>query len=333
MSKKMGLRIEHGLNGRERSIGDRRYKLDGFAETINQSGGRCTIGFDYRGCRWHPCPLNCPTKQVDSVCVKKDKERVAYLQEHLDKYLTIQSCQWQAEFKQSDDNDGPDFYPFLMQKKITYDDLVTIINSRRFFGFVSCDLVTPQKEINRNKASVKFPPIFKKTQITREMVPEEYRGKTKFPTEVNTLVYNETEGVYTSEMINFYLDQKMEIKNVKFIMFYHKAEPFKKFADQLVQRRINYAAKKMKEAEKLMKIILNSFYGRLGLNKSKYKRTEFIHAEQRGLRERMLGPFHIRTENMDTEYPTDMLEVTSRHKTIHDDALVQIASWGKICIH
>ena len=112
-------------------------------------------------------------------------------------------------------------------------------------------------------------------------------------------------------------------------MFYHKAKPFQCFVDDLVERRISYADKKMKESEKVIKIILNSFYGRLGLNKSKYKRTEFIHAEQRGIRERQLGPYHIRTENMNTEYPTEMLEVTSRHRTVNDDALVQIAFWGE----
>ena len=162
------------------------------------------------------------------------------------------------------------------------------------------------------------------------MVPEEYRRKTKFPTEVNTLIYNETEGLYTSEMLNFYIELGMKISNIKFVMFYHRAKPFKKFVDDLVQRRICYADKNMKECEKIIKIILNSFYGRLGLNKSKYKRTEFIHAEQRGLKERQLGPYHIRSENMSTEYATEMLEVTSRHRVVHDDALVQIAFWGKL---
>jgi hypothetical protein len=329
MGKKMGIKITHGLNGREKTIEGRNYQLDGYAEIKDESGSTLTIGFDYRGCRWHSCPYNCSTQQVKDFCEKKDKERVTFLQEHLDQYKTIQSCKWLEEFKTIKDDEGPEFYPFLMKKKITYEDLLATVANKQFFGFIQCDVTSPQDVINLNKSSVKLPPIFRKMQITKEMVPEEFRGQTKFPKEVNTLVYNEKEGVYTSEMLNFYIDLGMKISNVKLIMFYHKAKPFKYFVDDLVERRISYADKKMKESEKVIKIILNSFYGRLGLNKSKYKRTEFIHAEQRGIRERQLGPFHIRTENMSTEYPTEMLEVTSRHRTVNDDALVQIAFWGE----
>ncbi|CBY15011.1 unnamed protein product [Oikopleura dioica] len=246
-SKKLGVHITHGLNGQEKMVGTRNYRLDGYAEVTDQSGSILSIGFDYRGCRWHPCPFNCATKQIESVCEKKDKERIAYLQKHLDQYKTIQSCRWMEERKTIDDEEGPEFYPFLMKDKIAYEDLLSIVMEKKFFGFVHCDVTSPQEIIDKNKATVKLPPIFSKTRITENMVPEEYRGKTKFPTEVNTLIYNETEGLYTSE--------------------------------------------------------------------------------QRGLKERQLGPYHIRSENMSTEYATEMLEVTSRHRVVHDDALVQIAFW------
>lgn len=327
----MGIEITHGLNGREKTIGERHYQLDGYAEIVDQSGSTISIGFDYRGCRWHPCPFNCSTRQVESVCEKKDKERVLYLQKHLDQYKTIQSCKWLEEFKTIDDEESPEFYPFLMKTKVVYEDLLELVRKKKFFGFVQCDVTSPQDIIDINKSSVKLPPIFKKLQITEKMIPEEFRGQSKFPKEVNTLVYNEKQGVHTSEMLNFYIDLGMKISNIKFIMFYHRAEPFKGFVNDLVKRRITYADKNMKESEKVIKIILNSFYGRLGLNKTKYKKTEFIHAKERGLRERQLGPYHIRSENMSTEYPTEMLEVTSRHRTVHDDALVQIAFWGKFC--
>lgn len=74
------------------------------------------------------------------------------------------------------------------------------------YGMFSVDIKTPENIIPK---LINFPPIFKKVQVTSEMVNEKMRNG-KFPREVNTMCFNAEKILLTTNLLKFYLQLGLE---------------------------------------------------------------------------------------------------------------------------
>ena len=74
-------------------------------------------------------------------------------------------------------------------------------------------------------------------------------------------------------MYLFYKSKGLKFRNLSFAVEYQKAQPLKNFVDELVQCRVAADKANRPELVSLYKLILNSSYGYLLINKSKVRTT------------------------------------------------------------
>lgn len=96
----------------------------------------------------------------------------------------------------------PDYCPFLFEETITEDMILNSVKQEDSYGMFSVDIKTPDSIIPKLE---KFPPIFKKVEVTEGMVNEKMRNG-KFPREVNTMCFNAEKILLTSNLLKFYLE-------------------------------------------------------------------------------------------------------------------------------
>ena len=100
MSHHEGVRIQHALNGGERSLLGTRYKLDGFCPESNTA-------YEFHGCVFHGCPKCFPadreetkhplTQQSMSELYALTQKKKTYVESQGMKYV----CIWEHEFSEA----------------------------------------------------------------------------------------------------------------------------------------------------------------------------------------------------------------------------------------
>ena len=114
MSHREGVRIQHALNGGERSLLGTRYKLDGFCQETNTA-------YEFHGCVFHGCPQcfstetkHPLTQQSMSDLYALTEKKKAYVESQDMKYV----CIWEHEFRKICQT-NPELRQFLQSLDVT----------------------------------------------------------------------------------------------------------------------------------------------------------------------------------------------------------------------
>ena len=270
--------IQHAFTALgEKKIGN--YHLDGYAEWMNEEGEIITIGYEYNGCRFHRCKFNC-----DTVCVQTDeqyekqKKKEAYLKRILTSLKIVQSCEWEKQ-KKSILRQGigisSEKIPFLGRKSVSEQEILNAIKDGRFYGICKVDIETPH-EVAKKYEKLNFPLIFKNTEITEEMLSSEVleiaKGrKLNFPLLAKTLTWNANGYIGCTPLLQFYMELGMKVTNIQWALSYQRAQPFKKFVNELVEERIKAAEcqPENKPRGDRAKFVLNSAVGKYIFSRNK----------------------------------------------------------------
>ena len=262
-----GHRIQHALNIGEKSIhvDGRGYKVDGYVKIQDRA-----YIFQYDGCAYHNC--SCDDSRKSKFTKKDDGQRNKDLGS-VGVLIQMKSCQWKEfetpQFKSS-------IATFFNAAKITEDDILKSVASGEFYGLIQVDIKSPDCVIN-HFLQLNHPPIFQHVQVDHDMVNKSFKHileakKCKFPLEKQlTLGFNATAYLLTTDLAMFYLSKGMELSNLRIAVEYPRTKPLAKFVNLVTNKRKEATRLKDNNLQQTFKLVMNSSYGRLGLNLEKRK--------------------------------------------------------------
>ena len=302
--------IQCAINGREKSIGN--YKLDGYVEYKGKK-----VGFDFRGCRYHPCN-NCDTKYIGTADEEEaDINRTIFLRQNLDEYYVESECVYRRNMSK---NDPPLLCTFFNSKKISSNDILTAILQDRAFGLLKCDIITPE-HAQKKYLDLNFPPIFRHVQVTKDMLTPEYqeladRLKKKLPIPKQlTLTFNATGIVLASPLVKYYIQNGLVVTNVYYFVEYIPDNVFQPFVTEMVKMRVQATIDDNSQKQNISKLMMNSSWGRLAMNVSKRKNIRYIRRKEMKKHKTL---FLRNVDGLHSEYEVDLLELTKDKKSIID---------------
>ena len=114
--------------------------------------------------------------------------------------------------------------------------ILEAVKNGNFFGILDVDIFTP-KHVQEQFDQINFATIFDKITPGREMLSQnmqticEKYGR-KFPLNPQlTLVYESRNYLITSEMLRYYLQIGLVVKNIHDCVEYQRSKPLRKFID------------------------------------------------------------------------------------------------------
>ena len=312
--------ITHG----EKKIGI--FYLDGYAEV---NGKR--IGIDYHGCRFHHCPHDCSTvRDPGAESLDYQINRANHIQKELDIYIVQYGC----KFLEMKYKPVGNIYKFQYKKHIQEKEIIDSIKDESLFGMVCVDIMSPDSVIKKFE-NLGLPLIFQNLNLTLEHLSPTMKqlaeiNKVKFPQRQLCVTFSAENILLDTKLLQYYLSLGMVITKVYYAMEYIPSKPFARFVNDLTQLRIDasYLSKEGKKVEGEMKqmmakMLLNSSYGRMGMNLEKRDRVVFCRSENL--------PIHTNTIlfkrqcQLQGEYEMDLHEVTKIKRRQTDTIPVQIA--------
>ena len=133
--------------------------VDGFLEMGNEK-----FFYEYNGCRFH----HCDRCRSEPKIMRRDTDKFDKLR-RMGKLEVMQECEWKEKLETLQNVCTPSF-PLILQNKGSEEQILEGIRSGELFGFVKCDVKSPQKYIdehistnfqpNRNLECKKFIQLF-----------------------------------------------------------------------------------------------------------------------------------------------------------------------------
>ena len=264
-------RIQHALNIGEKSltINGQSYKVDGFVQ-INET----LYVFQYDGCAYHQCSCSISKKsvftKVDDTRRNKDLASVAVL-------MKMKSCEWKKftvpPFKSS-------IATFFNWPRIVEHDILAAVETGEFYGLIQVDISSPQHVID-HFLKLNHPPIFQHIQVEEEMINESFKEilksrKKKFPLDKQlTLGFNARGYLLTTDLAKFYISKGLKLSNLQLAIEYPRTKPLEKFVNLVTNKRKEATRKRDNNLQQTFKLVMNSSYGRLGLNLENRKKFSY----------------------------------------------------------
>lgn len=123
--------------------------------------------------------------------------------------------------------------------KIQKSTLLKAIKEDEVFGFIRCDVKSPDGMIQKHlKNGFLFPPIITKKIIGDDMLSPFMKSiNDKKPTESPVQTYHGTNVFLFTPMVKLYMDLGLEISNVTEVVQYQPGKCFLPFANRVVQLR------------------------------------------------------------------------------------------------
>ena len=317
--------LQTGITHGEKKIGN--FYLDGYAEVDGFK-----IGVDFHGCRFHYCPFNCETKKNPNIISLEDQNnREKYLEGYLDEYIKMFECEFDIlEYKMSGN-----IYKFLFQDKISEQNILEAVENGCFYGFLNVSIETPQNIFEKYK-DLGLPFIFQNMDLTEGHLSETMKSLAftngiKFPRRQLVITYNADGVLINTDLLRYYLKCGLKVTRIYYGMEYIPGKPFEEFVQTLTKMRIE-ASRKNADPEKqeenenkqiLAKMILNSSYGKLGLNIEKQDNVMFCRKET--LRSNKNTMYYKRHRQLQAEFEIDLFEVIKSKKSAVDSIPVHCA--------
>ena len=224
------------------------YKVDGFAEL----NGKPTV-IEINGCFYHkPCPRpNCKYgkhegfNQADVGTYKwyiKEQKLQQWCDENNGQLIVVWECD--IDFSKLRSLATPTI-PRVLRKfeRKDSDSITKMIEEDNVFGFVTCDLKTPEAVIEKYK-TLNFPPIIRRQLIEAEMLSEYMHSRMiernrSLPVESIINAWNAEHIVVFTPLLKLYLSLGIKIRNVRAVVQYIPSPCFTNFIDKCVQGRID----------------------------------------------------------------------------------------------
>ena len=126
--------------------------------------------------------------------------------------------------------------------KLFKNTLLKGIKDDEIFGFIRCDVTSPDAMISKHlKNGFLFPPIITKQVIGDEMLPpfmRELNEHSKSKEEASPVqTYHGTNLFLFTPLVKLYMELGMEISNVREVVQYYPGKCFLPFANRVVQLR------------------------------------------------------------------------------------------------
>lgn len=254
------IKIRHALNGGEKSIvlENVRFKPDGFCQVDEVSHY-----LFFNGCYYHTC--HCKTSR-ESKLSKASYERDQLLKKICSKhgrYIAISECEFDRLGVKMEENSVSCFFDALINKRLVSEEAIfKKIEQGTFYGFLCCDVTSPQKVIDR-WMQLGWPTIPTHVTPTVDMIQpaiaeEMKQRKIKIGENQLTMVFNENEYVMTTDLFQFYSRIGMKMSNIKWCLEFTKDTPVKRFIETMTQHRKDAERVGNKALVTLFKLIINS---------------------------------------------------------------------------
>ena len=277
-SQKRGcVKIAHKLNSGEIPIGARKLKVDGFLAEEN-------LIFEFLGCYYHGCP-ECYAHKWHEIHPYYDKtfeelhreglERIAYFKQLGYNVIT----QWECKY--CEQINVPKRAP--ISGSLTETRILDMVKTGQLFGLVNCDIMTPDR---LKPKLAEFPPLFKNADVSKEMIGPfmrdycEKNGKLKKPTRLLISSYKQDNVLLITPLLRYYLEQGLVVTKIHYTVHFPEHKPcFKVFADKVTDaRRRGDLDPESDILANSFKLIGNSAYGRVTMDKRKQTHTHFVSA-------------------------------------------------------
>ena len=232
------------------------WPVDGYAESDN--GVKI---YEFLGEYWHDACPECGSGDEDEIWARKKSDilRMGY------KLEFIWGCKWR-KMKESLKNIETPRFPNILKMNETEADILDGIKSGRLFGYLFCDISSPDHVVEKWK---NFPLIIKRQIIDESLVSDimntqiksEYGSSSNFKRTTLIQCFNDTEHLLFSPLARFYLNEGVKLSNIKFFIQYHPDFCLKPFIDLVTKMRIESEYEKKPLKGQTAKIIGNSGYG------------------------------------------------------------------------
>ena len=293
-AQKSGEFIRHKFNGRERQLGGRHIRVDGWC-------GDKKKAYQFHGCVFHG-HLNCHLTQGRSHhpydenksfedLYKKTAEITSYLRDEVKvEVVEMWECEWE-KLKQNNkelrrfifSRFPPYKSPFPWGKEINESIILELVLSGRLFGLVQCDISVPP---HLEEHFSELQPIFKNTLISTDDIGPfmaQYAKEHKILTQPRRTLVASYWGkgvLLITPLLRWYLEHGLEVTNIQQIVEFKGVACFRDFADQVSKARREGDADPNKQIlADSFKLIGNSAYGKTLTNLEKHNNVEYVHPD------------------------------------------------------
>ena len=296
-------------------------KVDGYA-FINDTH----VVWEFNGCYWHKCSTCYPNADLTEEEVKRQVDWNLKIQRLKDNNCKIH-IMLEHDFK-------PDISINTRMPRILLTDtessLLSAIKNEEVYGFLVCSIKTPDHIIKQfDDASFLFPPIIQRTKITEDLLSPFMKAQMlqqeRKPGQ-STLIqtYNGDDILVMSPLAKFYLDNGMQISNIKQFIQYIPGRGLAPFVEKVTAMRIAASYESDNAKQLTAKLYGNSSYGKCAEAVDRHKNTDLkpVGYNITKLAKRTMYSDHvvIQDENGDA----CATEMTSRKATVEDSKPVHI---------
>ncbi len=310
------VKIAHKYNGKEKQIGRRRLRMDGYcASTLT-----C---YQFQGCYWHghECrprdEVNKKNGKTMAQLREETKEKTEYVRQCGFKLVEMWECDWQKVKHQN-----PELKEFIAttqrnptthKRTMTQEEVLEAVKDETLFGLVQCDIETPDelKEYFREMT-----PIFKNTTVSRDDVGEKMKAYAEehelLSRPRKTLVgsYHAKGILLATPLLRWYLLHGLRVTHVYQTVEYTPQTCFKQFGEKVSEaRRMGDQNPDYAIIADTMKLLGNSGYGKTITNKDKHRQIAYCD---------------------DKEAPNKVNEVQFRQLNALDDDLYEVEMAKKV---
>ena len=238
----------------------------------------------------------------------------------------IRECQWKEMLANME---KPDTQMGRILCRDNDSSLLEAILNDKVFGFVECDVSTPQSVIDE-WGDFLFPPLFKRMVVEPEMICPYMEQRileenTKPTDETIIQCFNAKGQLLMTDLVKFYHSRGMVISNLKRFIQYVPGKPFEPFVQTCYENRV--AATKADDTTRAntIKIVANSGYGKCAENVAKHKRTLIITDEDKAETLENKPFFVDYKEYLDETDDIGAWEITMRKRKVKDNKPVHLA--------
>ena len=247
-------KIEMYVNGGEKLciLEGLEFSPDGYVQINGHS-----YYFQYYGCAYHD--HNCSISRKSPFLRDDTEERNRKINKLCQRYgtlITIYSCDW-YKLRRSVTYRHV-ISKFFNQKKVKEQTIINAIISGDIYGFVCCDIHSPQNVIDFYM-KLNWPPIMAKitpdeTMISPFILERMKANGQKIETEQLTQCFHAKNHLISTDFFQFYHSVGMKLSNIKYVIEYSPCKPLKKFVDEVTECRKQAVLANQKELQEIYKV-------------------------------------------------------------------------------